>query len=321
MTIKMAIGAGLALGATAMTVLAGRAHADKEGHGHVPGPPAHHRQEPVRITMEELHRHGGVPPGWRFTLPSGEPKEGREVFVKLECFKCHEVKGDQFPSVARQSTDVGPDLTGMGRHHPSEYFAESVLNPNAVIVTGPGYTGPDALSIMPDYQESLTASELVDLVAYLKGLTSGDGPDHHATAVGEREQLAGDYRVRMAYQEHAPTGTHEAGRHGAGKAAPHGHPGKPPHGHLMVFVTDAKSGDPVPYLPVTATIHAGKKEPRSVKLAPMVGGKGFHYGADLALPANTTRVLVRIGPTTMHVMPSAAERFKSPVSVSFDWSH
>jgi Cytochrome c len=318
MRIKMAIGAGLALGATAITLLAGWAHANKEGH--VAGTPPHHRPHtPVRITMEELHRHGGVPPGWRFALPSGEPKEGREVFVKLECFKCHEVKGEHFPGVARQSTDVGPDLTGMGGHHPSEYFAESILNPNAVIVTGPGYTGPDGLSVMPDYRESLTASDLVDLVAYLKSLTSGDGHDYHA-AVSEREQLVGDYRVRMTYEKHAPHGTHDAGDHGAGKAAPQAHPGKAPHGHLMVFVTDANSGEPVPYLPVTATIHAAKIEPRSVKLAPMVGGKGFHYGADLTLPARTTRVLVRIGPTTMRVMPSAAERFKSAVSVGFEWN-
>ncbi len=53
-----------------------------------------------------------------------------------------------------------------------EYFAESILNPNAVIVTGPGYTGPDGLSIMPDYRESLMVSELIDLVAYLKSLKS-----------------------------------------------------------------------------------------------------------------------------------------------------
>ncbi len=50
------------------------------------------------------------------------------------------------------------------------YFAESIRNPNAVIVTGPGYTGPDGLSIMPDYQDSLTARELTGLVAYLRSL-------------------------------------------------------------------------------------------------------------------------------------------------------
>ena len=39
----------------------------------------------------------------------------------------------------------------MGSHHPAEYFAESILNPNRVIVQGAGYTGEDGLSKMPSY--------------------------------------------------------------------------------------------------------------------------------------------------------------------------
>jgi hypothetical protein len=178
MKISKMLGAGLALGATALTLLAGGAHADKRGHGHDAGTATQRPQAPVRITMEELHRHGGVPPGWRFSLPSGEPKKGRDVFVKLECFKCHAVKGEHFPEVPTQASDVGPELTGMGSHHPREYFAESILNPNAVIVIGPDHTGPDGLSTMPDYRDSLTAGELVDLVTYLKSLTRGEGHRH-----------------------------------------------------------------------------------------------------------------------------------------------
>jgi hypothetical protein len=37
-----------------------------------------------------------------------------------------------------------------------------------VVVEGPGYTGPDNRSIMPDYRGQLSVSELIDLVAYLK---------------------------------------------------------------------------------------------------------------------------------------------------------
>jgi mono/diheme cytochrome c family protein len=125
--------------------------------------------------MEELHRHGGVPPGWHFAVPPGDPKEGRGVFLKLECFTCHAVKGEQTPTVARTAEDVGPELTGMGSHHPAAYLAESILNPNAVIVTGPGHVGPDGLSRMPDYGDVLTVRQLIDLVAYLKTLTAGDG--------------------------------------------------------------------------------------------------------------------------------------------------
>jgi copper resistance protein D len=122
--------------------------------------------EPYRLSMEELHRHGGIPDGWIFRPAEGDPDRGRDVFVKLECFSCHAVQGESFPRPSRP----GPDLSGMGRHHPTGYLAESVMNPNAVIVEGPGYTGPDRLSTMPDYRDSLTLGELDDLVAYLKSL-------------------------------------------------------------------------------------------------------------------------------------------------------
>jgi len=86
------------------------------------------------------------------------------VFVKLACFACHQVGGEPFPA----PSGPGPDLTGVGGHHPPGYLLESILNPNAVIVDGPGYSGPDGRSIMPDYRGQLTVAELVDLVAYLK---------------------------------------------------------------------------------------------------------------------------------------------------------
>ena len=158
------------------------------GHGEKPGPsaPAHGGQmepgkpatqatppAPIRTTMEEIHGRGGVPPGWQFLVPPGDPAEGKKVFVAMKCFTCHEIKGEHFPQEAKKPGDVGPELTGMGRHHPAEYFAEALLNPNRVIIEGPGYTGPDGLSKMPDYADSLTLRHLIDLVAYLKSLTTG----------------------------------------------------------------------------------------------------------------------------------------------------
>jgi putative copper export protein/mono/diheme cytochrome c family protein len=122
--------------------------------------------EPVRVTMADLHASGGVPRGWSFTPPAGDAARGRQVFVRSGCFACHAVAGEEFPP----SSGVGPELTGAGEHHPAGYLLESVINPNAVIVQGPGYTGPDGLSIMPSYAERLAVQELLDLVAYLRAL-------------------------------------------------------------------------------------------------------------------------------------------------------
>lgn len=137
----------------------------KRHAGHV-SPAADVEGAPFRVRMDELHASGGVPRGWALTLPPGNAARGREVFARLECFACHAVSGERFPPPSKP----GPSLAGVGGHHPAGYLLESILNPNAVIVEAPGYTGPDGRSTMPDYRDSLSTSDLVDLVAYLKSL-------------------------------------------------------------------------------------------------------------------------------------------------------
>lgn len=283
------------------------------GAGATPSKTAESAKHGVRISTEELHRGGGVPPGWRFSWPDGDAKKGREAFAKLECYQCHEVRGESFPPVVQDPARRGPALAGMGGHHPAEYFAESIINPNAVVVTGPGHTGADGLSIMPDFRDSLTLAETIDLVAYIRSLTGGDGhPRHRAGTTAERDRLAGDYRVRLAYA--GPGG----GDHGHGHQ--HGSGGvRAPAAHLMVFVSDTTLGEPVPYLPVRATIHAGGAAPRVVRLSPMLGGKGFHYGADVTLPPATRKITVAIGKPALRLMPAAGARFARGAEVSFEW--
>ena len=292
--------------AVALGLGAGLALAQRTGHGTTPAP-APGAKPPAPISMDELHRSGGVPRGWKFTLPPGDPKTGRELFAKLECNKCHEVKPD-FPKTGGAG-DVGPELTGMGAHHPAEYFAQSIVDPNAVILAGPGFTGPDGRSIMPDYRDSLTFVELVDLVAYIKSLGGGEHDHHHHEANAPQEQTAGPYRVRVEYKEPG------AGGHGHGPATA----SAKATGHLLVFVADATSGEPVPYLPVTAVIRGEESASRTVRLSPMIGSSGFHYGADVTLPDDTTKVTLTLGAASLKTMGAAAARFRKPVTLSFDW--
>lgn len=308
--------------------LAWSLHAHQAGeHAQAPGSGSNDRPKtPIRITMEELHQHGRVPPGWHFHFPDGDPKAGLAVFAKLECNQCHTIQGVSFPQTSTPADNVGPDLTAMGDHHPVEYFAESILNPNAVIVTGPGYTDADGMSIMPDYRESLTVAELTDLVAYLKSLPGEHAPsaaahhDGHGEHGALLDRIVGDYRIRVMYHE-AKAGSHSHEGHAYG-----GHSGgaakakaKAPH-HLMALITDVKTGEPVPYLPVTATIATTTQPAHTVKLMPMVGGQGFHYGVDVTLPPKPAKVTLAIGATTMRVLPSAAGRFAKPQQVSLGWT-
>ncbi len=151
----------LVLGCTAMLVDSTPArHADHVQHQVMAEP------GPFLVTMDALHESGGLPSGWIFAPPAGDGRRGREVFIRLGCYACHRIKGETLPP----SSGPGPDLTGVGRHHPAGYLLESILNPNAVVVQGPGYTGLDGTSIMPDFRAQLSVSDLIDLVAYLKGL-------------------------------------------------------------------------------------------------------------------------------------------------------
>jgi mono/diheme cytochrome c family protein len=131
----------------------------------------------------EAHAHG-TPPGWTFSWPAGDPGRGREVFVRLECYTCHEVRGEGFP-VPQDGGRVGPELAMMGPLHEPAYFAEAIINPGAVIEPGRGYEAPDGSSKMPSYSDVVTVQEVIDLVAYLRALRPpAGGPAPPAGAGG-----------------------------------------------------------------------------------------------------------------------------------------
>ena len=163
---------------------------------------------PVRITMDALHAAGGCRRAGASPCPPGDPAAGRQAFVDLKCHACHAMRGEQFPLKPGEVATVGPDLSGVGQHHPKEYLAESIVNPNAVIVDAPGYAGGDGRSLMPEFPQ-MTMAQLANLVAYLGG--KGGGAGQADGAAGAKELQAGRYRVRLSYL--APGAGHA---HGAG---------------------------------------------------------------------------------------------------------
>lgn len=278
----------------------------------------------IRVKMHDLHGAGGVPPGWKFAVPAGDPVKGKEVYAALECYSCHVADGEGFPDKATDRT--GPQLTGMGAHHPGEYFAESILDPNTVIVEDvPDWVGADGRSTMPSYNDSLTLEQWINLVAYLKSLTGGRKPDHdtpaghdagaHAAAGGheargghdmhaghemhgpERDKTVGEYRVRLDYTE-----PEQEGRPGL----------------LAVSIIDAASGQAIPYLPVRARIVLGKKS-RTVTLAPVIGPEGLRYAAAVSIPDEADGVTVLVGAATVRVQAAERGRYRTPRQVSFEW--
>src|SRR5207244_8877719 len=68
----MILGAALAL----VSASCGRG-----GKEEAPAPSERPAIRSVRITMAALHQAGGVPPGWRFTVPPGDVGAGRRTFA------------------------------------------------------------------------------------------------------------------------------------------------------------------------------------------------------------------------------------------------
>lgn len=117
-----------------------------------------------------------MPKDWKFTLAKGDAAAGRKLFIEIECYKCHEVKGESFPNVVAEERGVGPELSHMAGMHSVEFFAEAIANPNAVIdddAKEQGHIGPDGRSKMPDFADVLTVKQLADLATYLASLGSG----------------------------------------------------------------------------------------------------------------------------------------------------
>jgi mono/diheme cytochrome c family protein len=144
--------------------------------------PLESRTPPLRVKMEDLHMLGGVPAGWQLSPPPGDPVAGRQAYADYGCPSCHHIAGENFGTGSNTGPQVGPDLTGMGAHHPAGYFAEAIMNPSVLLIDGPGYAGPDGKSVMPSY-DSMTIAELADIVAFLQSQTSGQAAHDHAQHV------------------------------------------------------------------------------------------------------------------------------------------
>jgi len=87
---------------------------------------------------------------------TGDPENGKNVFKTNQCILCHKTKDFKLGS-------IGPDLSSIGAINTERYIQESILNPNAKVVTGfPPNT-------MPQYfAQKLSVKDFYDLVAYLK---------------------------------------------------------------------------------------------------------------------------------------------------------
>lgn len=116
----------------------------------------------LRAMVEKAGASAKRPPGFSnaLLLRGGDPSRGRSVFLHHEaaqCVRCHTI-GDI-------GGTAGPNLSLVASRATPEQIAESITEPNAVIVPGFGQT-----SAMPEMTQLLRPSDVRDLVAYLSTL-------------------------------------------------------------------------------------------------------------------------------------------------------
>ena len=153
--------AGLALG---LCVGAPRRSRRRPGHG----PPATGRTRPRRPTSTGRPR-GGASPGRR-AIPRRAATSSRSSSATAAT-RCG-ARASRRRATRRGS---GPSCRPWRRCIRPEFFAESIINPSAVVERNHGYAASDGSSKMPSYGDSLTLQETIDLVAYLTAAPAAGG--------------------------------------------------------------------------------------------------------------------------------------------------
>jgi len=105
-----------------------------------------------------------------FSLPEGNPEAGKLVFLKHQCLACHSIPGLVDHNVEREHS---PPISLSSNSAIVKTYAElvtSIINPSHRISRGAQWANYDENkeSIMPNYNDVLTVSELIDLVAYIQ---------------------------------------------------------------------------------------------------------------------------------------------------------
>lgn len=105
-----------------------------------------------------------------FVLPEGDAENGRQLFVSFECTACHQIRGLDLPPPSAQgpvTVRLGGQVTQVKRY---DELVTSVINPSHRLVLGKRKedVSTDGESLMPIFNDVMTVSELIDIVAFLE---------------------------------------------------------------------------------------------------------------------------------------------------------
>jgi sulfur-oxidizing protein SoxX len=107
-----------------------------------------------------------------FRLPEGDVLRGQVAFEELKCHRCHRVAGVE--DLSEVTLELVPPLVLGGKVfevRTDGYLVTSIIYPSHRLAPGfrkADITTADEESRMPIHNESMTVSQLIDLVAFLQ---------------------------------------------------------------------------------------------------------------------------------------------------------
>ena len=116
------------------------------------------------------NRDDHMVPAEGFFLQEGDPEAGRQAFTRLKCSSCHWAANDiKVPDPITVKT--GPMLGPKQAAYAPGWIANSIVSPSHTIARNSnGQEEGGKLSRMPDFTQTMTVRELMDLVAYVQSL-------------------------------------------------------------------------------------------------------------------------------------------------------
>jgi L-cysteine S-thiosulfotransferase len=106
-----------------------------------------------------------------FSLPEGNAENGKTVFMAYQCLACHSMKGVDDGNTEQQLKNkvlLGGDVSTVKTY---AELVTSVINPShriAAEYNSESYINEAGQSRMRNYNDVMTVTELVDLVAFLQ---------------------------------------------------------------------------------------------------------------------------------------------------------
>ena len=105
-----------------------------------------------------------------FTLPEGDATVGKELFVSYSCHECHTVSATSLPDptvVADKRVTLGGEVTRIQTYGE---LVTSIINPSHKLAVGykRDEVADEGESTMTNYNDVMSVSELINLVAFLQ---------------------------------------------------------------------------------------------------------------------------------------------------------